>query len=292
MLAISYIRVSPVLAENSPFHLNIGFSRKAFVNVPKEDIKVAIQLLTQKVAKKTIGTADSQIYDSTDDIERDLKLKKIDVVAMTPEEFIYLRSHTPLEAVMTTVSGKSYEVEMFMLARKDSGLNSVTDLKHKVIALPSKNSQYGVTYHTWLETLVMKERAVSTGDFFTIIKETRNASQAAMAVFFRQADACVISSHAFDIASELNPQVAMDMKVISRISRLVGGIIAFRQDLPEERKQKVKKALMTLHEDQEGRQMFILFQLNSLTPFLPENMIGTDALYAEHRKLKARLMKK
>jgi len=73
---------------------------------------------------------------------------------------------------------------------------------------------------------------------------------------------------------------------------LVGGIIAFRQDLPEERKQKVKKALMTLHEDQEGRQMFILFQLNSLTPFLPENMIGTDALYAEHRKLKARLMKK
>jgi hypothetical protein len=49
---------------------------------------------------------------------------------------------------------------------------------------------------------------------------------------------------------------------------------------------------MTLHEDPEGQQMFVLFQLSRLTPFRPEYLKGTEALFAEHRKLKARLVKR
>ena len=113
-----------------------------------------------------------------------------------------------------------------------------------------------------------------------------------MAAFFRQTDACIISNQAFEISSELNPQIARDMKVIARIGRLMGGIVAFRHDLPEEHKQKVRRALMTLHEDQEGRQMFMLFQLNRLAPFLPENLAGIETLYAEHQSLRTKLVKR
>ena len=82
------------------------------------------------------------------------------------------------------------------------------------------------------------------------------------------------------------------MKVIARIGRLMGGIVAFRQDLPAERKQKVRQALLTLHEDQEGRQMFMLFQLSRLTPFLPESLARIEALYAEHQSLRTKLVKR
>jgi ABC-type phosphate/phosphonate transport system substrate-binding protein len=291
-LLVCCVHAHPAKAESTPFHLNIGFSSRAFISVPKEDIRIALQVLSRKVARKTVGSADSRIYDSTDDIKMDLKSKKVDVVALTPEEFIHIRTHTSLEPVMSTVNGKSPEIEMLLLVRKDSGLTSVADLKRRTIALPSKKSQYGGTYHTWLDILTMKERAASTGDFFSSVKETRNASQAALAAFFHHTDACIISNQAFDISSELNPQIARDMKVIARIGRLVGGVIAFRHDLPEDRKQKVRRALATLHEDQEGHQMFMLFQLNRLAPFLPENLTGIEALYAEHRNLKSKLVRK
>jgi ABC-type phosphate/phosphonate transport system substrate-binding protein len=113
-----------------------------------------------------------------------------------------------------------------------------------------------------------------------------------MSVFFRKVDGCVVPRQSFEVTSELNPQIARELKTISRIDRLTGGIIAFRQELPEERKQKIRQALMTLHEDQEGHQMFVLFQLDRLTPFRPEYLKGTETLYAEHKKIKARTVTK
>jgi ABC-type phosphate/phosphonate transport system substrate-binding protein len=286
------ISPSVVMAEIGPFHLRIGFSSAAFVSVPKDDMRIAVEVLTQKVARKTIGSAESRVYDSTAEIEKDLQTKKLDVVALGLEEFMQLRTHAHLEPAMITMSGKSCDIELLLLTRKDSGLNRFTDLNKRTIALPSKKSQYGATYLTWIETLVMKEGAGSLGGFFSSFQETRNASQAIMSVFFRKADSCVVTSQAFEVTCELNPQIARELKTISHSDRLAGGIIAFRQDLAPERKQKVRQALMTLHEDQEGRQMFVLFQLSKLTPYRPEYMRGTEALYAEHRKLKARLVKK
>jgi ABC-type phosphate/phosphonate transport system substrate-binding protein len=273
-------------------HLKIGFSSRAFVNVPREDIRIAVQVLSQKVAKKTVGSAESRIYDTTAEIEKNLKAKNLDVVALTPDEFIQLKAHAPLEPVMVTVAGKSHEVELFLLARRESGLKRFAELKNMTIALPAEISQYSSMYRTWAENLVMKEGAGSLESFFSSLKETRNASQAVMAVFFRKADACVVSSHTFEVMTELNPQIARELKVIASISRLAGGVIVLRQDLPEERKQKVSQALMTLHEDQEGRQMFVLFQLSRLTPFRPEYLRATEALYEEHRSLRARMVRR
>jgi ABC-type phosphate/phosphonate transport system substrate-binding protein len=274
------------------FHLKIGFSSRAFVNVPREDIRIAVQVLSQKVAKKTVGSAESRIYDSSTEIEKDLKTRKLDVVALTPDEFIQLKARTPLEPVMVTVAGKNHEVELLLLARRESGLKRFAELKNMAVALPAESSQYSSMYRTWAENLVMKEGAGSLESFFSSLKETRNASQAVMAVFFRKADACVVSCHTFEVMTELNPQIARELKVIASISRLAGGVIVLRQDLPEGRKQKVSQALMTLHEDQEGRQMFVLFQLNRLAMFRPEYLKGTEALYEEHRSLKARIMRK
>jgi len=89
----------------------------------------------------------------------------------------------------------------------------------------------------------------------------------------------------------VNPQIGRELKVIARIKGLAGGVLAIRRDLPEERKQRVRQALLTLHEDQEGKQMFVLFQLSRLVPFPPEYLKATEALLDEHH-LKARMVRR
>jgi len=288
VVLVSGPRGSSVMADSGPFHLRIGFSSKVFVNAPKEDIKVAIKLLSQKVGRKTVGSAESTIYESSDDIVKELKAKMLDVMALTSDEFLYLRTRASLEPVMVTVVGNTHEIELFLLARKDSGLSRFADLGKRTIAVPSESTQFGGMYRMWIDVLVMKDGVGFSKDFFPVFKEARNASQAIMPVFFRTADACVTSNRAFDITSELNPQLARDLKPIARLSHLIGGIIAFRQDLPDERKQKVRQVLQTLHEDQEGKQMFLLFQLTRFAPFLPEYLKATEMLYAEHSRLLGR----
>ncbi|MDD2337371.1 MAG: PhnD/SsuA/transferrin family substrate-binding protein [Geobacteraceae bacterium] len=165
------------------FHINIGFSSKAFVNVPKEDIRVAVRIHSQKVAKKTVGSADSRIYNSLAEIEQDLRAKKLDAVALTPEDFLEMSPQTPLEPVMVTATDKSHEVELVLLTRRDSCINSVRGLKNRTIAIPARIVQYGNMYSIWLETLLMREGIYDKHAFFSLVKETKNPSLSLMKVF-------------------------------------------------------------------------------------------------------------
>jgi ABC-type phosphate/phosphonate transport system substrate-binding protein len=270
------------------FHVNIGFSSKAFVNIPREDIRVAVRILSQKVAKKTVGSADTRIYNSLAEIERDLRAKKLDAVALTPEDFLEMSPRTPIEPVMVTSTDKGPEVELVLLTRKDSGISTVRGLNDRTIAVPARIVQYGNMYFTWLETLLMREGVYDKGTFFSRVKETKNPSLSLMQVFFHQADACIVTSQVFELASELNPQISKELKIIARVDKLTGGIIVIRADLQADLKQKLIQALRTMHEDQEGRQLFLLFQLSGLVPYRPEYLRATEAFFTEHRTLKRR----
>lgn len=275
-------------ADHGGFHVSIGFSSKAFVNAPREDLKIALRLLSQRVARKTVGSAEARIYDAPDEISRDLRAKRLDVVALTPEDFLDIGSRIPLEPIMVTSSDKGHDVDLILLVRRDSGIRSFRDLRNRSIAVPARVVQYGSVYFTWIETLVMREGFRSTGRFFAAVGETKTASLSLMQVFFRKADACVVSRQVLELASELNPQLARELKVVEQVNNLAGGIIAIRPDLREDRKQRILNALRTLHEDPEGHQMFVMFQLSRLIPYRPEYLRATRAFFEEHRLLAVR----
>ncbi len=287
-LAMASCLLCPEIRAEEPekFHLRVGLSSRTFVNVPSEDIKVAIKMLSQKVARKTMGSAESRIYDSTQEIERDLKARTVDILALMPEEFFYLKKRTPLEPLAITAFDSGNSVEILLLTRKESSISGIEDLRNRTIVMPAKIRQNGTLYYVWIETLLLREGVQEMGQFFSSVVEARSASQILPPVFFRKADAGVVISDTFNVACELNPQIGRELKVIARIKGLVGGIIAARHDQPEERKQRVKQALLTLHEDPEGKQMFVIFQLNRLVPYRPEYLKATEALLAEHRELK------
>jgi ABC-type phosphate/phosphonate transport system substrate-binding protein len=292
VLAMCALWTGAEAGEAAPFHLNIGFSCRAFVNVPQEDIRIAVRILARKVARNTVGSADSRVYDSITDIEHDLKAKKLDAVALTPEDFLELSNRVPLDPIMVTATTKGHEVELLLLARKDSAIRSFKDLRNRKLAIPAKVNQYGGMYFTWLETLIMHQGFHGGNRFFTAVTETKKPSQALMQVFFRQAEACLATDHVLELSAELNPQIGRELMIVERFPKLSGGVIAVRNDLREDRKQKLRQALLTLHEDQEGRQLFVLFQLKKLLPYRPEYMRATEAFYAEHHRLAQRFRSK
>lgn len=273
-------------AKETVQQLNIGYSSRSFVNVPREDIRVAVCMLSEKVARRAASAAESRIYDSISEMARDLKNRKLDVVAVPPDEFLNLKRHASIEPVMMTATNKSHEVEVLLLVRNDSSIRSLKDLRNRTIVVPAKTAQYGSVYQIWLETILARHGLPSINAFFSSVREAQTASQALMPVFFRTADACVATGQVFNLAAELNPQIGNDLRVIAETGKLAGGIIALRKDLPKHRKDKIREALLSLHEDPEGRQLFLLFQLESLIPYRPEYMKETEAFLDEYHRLR------
>jgi hypothetical protein len=272
------------------FMPNVGFSSSAFTEVDKNDAKVTTKLLGDMIVRRYQGQSfknqgETFIYENLSELENDVKAKKLDVVVVVSNEFLEIRNRLPIEPIMVSSREKSVYEELFLFVRGDSGIKKVKDLRGRPIMVAK--TQYGRVYLTWLETLLMQEGCYDISG----IRETRKPSQALMPVFFRQADACVVSRHYFEVNSELNPQILRELLSISNSPGLAGGVIAFRKDYNERHKEIMKNILASLHADAPGRQILLLFQMAKLVPFRPEYLNSMEALFKEHRDLKVRMMK-
>ncbi|MGD0844632.1 MAG: PhnD/SsuA/transferrin family substrate-binding protein [Geobacteraceae bacterium] len=276
--------ISPVSgdAAEDNSRLRIGFTGSAFQDVTNTDMRAAVSVLIQKVAWKHFGKGETRFYDTLSEMAADLKNRKIDVLATPVEEFMELRKQLPLDPLLITASDNGTEMELLLLVRKDSGIRSIRELRGRSIVTPSRNPRCLDMYTAWLENLLMEEGGKGLYAYFSSVKETRTAAKAVFPVFFRQADACVVTRQVLDLTAELNPQINRELMIISRRGKLSQGIIAVDRRLSEENKEKIRQAFLTLHQTPEGEQLLMLFKVRKLVPFAPGNMKGTDALYAEH----------
>jgi ABC-type phosphate/phosphonate transport system substrate-binding protein len=285
LMSCAIFPVTRAVAEDTS-RLRIGFTGSAFQDVSNTDIKAAVSVLIQKVAWQHFGKGESRFYDTLSEMAADLKNRKIDVLATPVEEYMEMKKHLPLDPLLITASDNGSEMELLLLVRKDSGIHTFRDLRGRTIVVPPKNPRCLDMYTAWLETLSMEEGSKGIDTYFSSAKETRTVAKAVMPVFFRQADACVVTRQVFDLTAELNPQINREISIIARKGKLSQGVIAVDRRLSEETKEKLKQAFITLHQTPEGRQLLMLFKVRKLVPFVPDYMKGTDALYADYIRQK------
>jgi len=292
VLAIIWLFRAVPLSADETFHLSLGYTGNAYQETTNQDIKAAVSILIQKVAWKHFGKSEAKYYDTIPEMAAALKSGKVQVLCGPPEEFMNLRSRAPVDPILITSSSSGHETELLLLVRKDSGIRSLSNLKNKTLVMPLRNPRVDSMFQVWIETLLMREGHGSIETYFSAVKETRTTSRGIMPVFFRQADACVVTRHIFDLATEMNPQVGRDLVPIAKMSKLSQGIISVDRRLPEDRRDKIRQAFLSLPDSPEGKQLLMLFQLSKMLPFRPEYLSTTEALFAEHQRLKTRLARR
>lgn len=283
------LAVIPCSAAREGSRLAIGFTGSAFQEVTNTDIRVGVSVLIQKVAFRHFDRAESPFYDNLTDMATDLKSGKVQVLATPVEEFMELRRMAPIDPVLVTSISSGSETELLLLVRKDSGISSLRDLKGKCIAIPTRNPRCCTLYQVWLESMLYGEGWRELEDFFSFVKESKTAAKALMTVFFRQADACVVTRQVLDLTAEMNPQINRELTVIASRGKLAQGIIAVDKRLPEETREKIRQAFLTLHQTPDGVQLLMLFKVRKLIPIPGGYLKETEALFSRHPKHKHRV---
>jgi ABC-type phosphate/phosphonate transport system substrate-binding protein len=294
MTMISFITVMCIFATlktaaGEESRLSLGYTGNAYQETTNQDVKAAVSVLIQKVAWKYFGKSDVKFYDTISEMASALKNGRVQVLCGPPEEFMALKSRAPIDPILITASSSGHETELLLLVRKDSGFQTLADLKDKTLVMPMRNPRVNSMFYVWIETLLMRAGYSSIETFFSSLKETRTTSRGIMPVFFRQADACVVTRQIFNLAAEMNPQIGQELVPIARISKLSHGIISVDRRLPEDVREKIRQAFLTLPDSPEGKQLLMLFQVSKMIPFRPEYLTATKELFDEHQRLKNRL---
>ncbi len=267
------------------FHSVVGYSGNTFMNTDKESAQAIARLWTGLVAKRRGGTADTRILGSLAEMDREISLKRLDLLILLSSEYLELKQRTLLEPLFVSSKKEDINDRLVLVVRRNGTIRALNDLRGKVLL-----QQRGVMCegrNLWLDTLLMRGSVRDPQRFFSPASQlVMKPYMAVMPVFFGKADACVVTRSSLKTMGELNPQLQRDLLVLAESPPRPGSVIAVRRGLAPAHRELLRQILGTLDRDAQGRQLLTLFHMNSLVPFRDDYLEPLERLYREYHSLR------
>jgi len=230
------------------------------------------------------------IFRNTADLLEAVRKRELTIVSLTAIDYLKIHDEVGLTPSVVSKSNAGTARQFVLITRRDSGIRIFSDLRGRTIHLLSPTKQE--VSHIWLDVLLMREGNRDRASFFRQVKEAPSASQAIMAVFFRQADGAIVSRGALETSNTLNPQIGSQLFIVAETKPLLGDITCIPITVNEKLKRSIEHAGLHLHENTVGKQIFTLFHIDRTIPFQPSYLDGISDLLREYARLKAKTAKR
>jgi phosphonate transport system substrate-binding protein len=280
---------APKHDENTSKVFRSGFLQSVFTNTDIRDARAVLEVYSREIARelKLNVVANAVIFPSLKSMTDAIIKGELDLASIPSAEYLRIRDIAPLiPSFVGTNSNRGQGINYVIITRNGSNIRSFSDLKGKSILLPPA-AMYEPG-HIWLDVLLMKTRKGGRDTFFSQVKESPKMSKAIMGVFFRQADAAIVSRSGLEISQQLNPQLKTQLTVLAESPNLSDFVVCMLPSSSETFRHNLGKALTRLNESKSGQQLYTIFQTSGITPFKPAYLEGLENLLREHKRLKAK----
>lgn len=265
-----------------------GLIQNAMINTDPRDAKAVMEVHSREISR-LIGIAlDVRVilFTEMDSMTAALRKGELELAAIPSVDYLRIRKTVPLIPSFVGINSSGPGNTFVLITRKDSGLRSFSDLKGKSIMIPL-TAKYESS-HLWLEVLLMKHTKSGLDTFFSNVKEVPKLNNAIMGVFFKQADAAIVTRASLSTSSEMNPQLAAQLTVLAESPNLSDAVVCLMPGTSEKLRIKIYNAMLQLNETKSGKQIYTIFQNNGIAPFKAEYLDGLENLISEHKRLKAK----
>ncbi len=265
-----------------PFRM--GFSSAMFAEVNENDAKAAVKVWGQTVASERgipVSPA-SMIYNGVPAVREALKKKEIDAVALTSVEFAALKPEIDLAPLFLNFSSGTPTDQYVLLVHQEAGISSLRELRGRSLVLHENLRE--CLAQTWLET-ELAQGGLHPDGFLGKLSTSSKLSKVVLPVFFRQADACVVTLKGFETLTELNPQLGKQLKVLTTSPELVTALFCFRQDYAPSFKGELLSSIGELHRTPSGQQILMVFESETIQEMPPSFLEKTLQFLVLHEQL-------
>ncbi len=265
--------------------LRMGYSSRLLLDVSLQDAQTAMALWTRELNRlaglKTLPR--TKIYEDLPSLVAALQNGEVDFVALNCVDYKKVSGSVPIEPALVGMKGGSPWQEMVLLVHRTGGVDRITRLRGKRMTLMSGG---GEVASLWLDTVLGNHGMPTSRKTFASMTEVGKAQQAILPVFFRKADACVVTRSAFRTLTELNPQIGRDLEVLAVSPKLATGITCFRRDMSEAEKKEFLRLTFKLIETPAGRQIMTLFKTDGIARVPAGYMDSLEALVRDAERVR------
>jgi len=258
-----------------------GYAVQSMGDVDPRDAEASLRVWVREMGDPSGVQVDTHLYESHDKIIRDFLDKKLDFVVINTVD--YLRSASVLKVKPEIAKSRNNKNTVKYVLLTQAAPGGLDALKNKKLAILKVNNLGWI----YLNVYLMQAGGPDAESFFSSVQYKTKESQAILAVFFGQAEACLVTDTAFNTMTELNPQVGKKLRVMAESPEMIDAVGFFRRDYPPAYKQVLINGLHTgikVHE--RGKQIQLLFNLEQMNVIKDSDLDSARKLMTDYDRLK------
>jgi phosphonate transport system substrate-binding protein len=265
----------------------LAFSTNMFTEVKVEDARAAMKVWMMTIARERHIPIepDIKVYDGIEQMLIASRNEPVEGFAVTAEECLRLREKIQMDRLVVGVHDGQITEQYVVLVRKEGGIQKIGDLRDRSMTI-LENPRMSLA-RVWLDTLLLEEGFQSSAAFLKRTTAVNKLAQVVLPVFFRNSDACLVTSRGFRTMSELNPQVGKQLRVLAASPEVVPTVFVFRCDRVSPHRARMVNEMGRFPDSPAGQQILTLIQADRIIEQPLSCMTGAFDLLAAHQRLRA-----
>jgi len=249
--------------------LKLGVFPRRSANITEKMFQPMAAALTRALDRKVVLETTYDFASFWENVAE----KRYDIVHYN--QYHYIKSHRDYgyRVIARNVEFGHKEIAGAIVVRKDSGIDTLQDLKGKKIVFGGGHKAM-MAYIA--PTYLLRQAGLKSGDYFE--KFALNPPKAVIATYYRQAAASGAGNYLLDLPIVKNDIDTDEMKYLAISRKMTNLPWAVSQSLPEELVTKIQTVLVELFDTAEGKKVL---KSARITKILPAN----DSEFDLHREM-------
>ncbi len=245
-------------------------------------VKAASTPMVETLSRKHGLSYSLVSFPSPKKLSQEMKAGQIEIGSTTSMEYIKMAETIKLVPLAIKQIADKTTFKLLLLVHRSSGIKELSQLKGKSISIYNRDP----IHQEYLDVILGREGLKGAGSFFSTIKQRKKAKSTVLDVFFKQTDACIVSEMVFSISAELNPQLKKRLNILTTSKPFANDILFAISGLPQDHMERIKKALVGIHEEPEGKQLMLISRAQRYVLAKDADLSSLRELWQAYKKLK------
>jgi ABC-type phosphate/phosphonate transport system substrate-binding protein len=265
--------------------IRIAFSNSTISDANLKDAKLAMEIWSKSLAAK-MGfeyRTEVKFFKDLATLHGAVKSGEVDFVQFDSFDYVRWPHRNIVEPILVGDKNGTPLEKFYIIVHKESGIRSLAMLKNRKIII-ERGNKAGIPL-IWFDTALLREGLPLARRFCSSVHLEDNPSRSVLPVYFRQADACVVTDRAYNTMSELNPGFSSKLAILLESPAFIIGFFCARKGTDEYMRQSFIESGLSLEKEVEGRQILTLFRLDRVSLYKSGYISTTEKLSREYETL-------
>ncbi len=246
----------------------------------ESDIRISMDYWTEQLSHElNVIDEKTEFFVDMHEMSESLKNNQLDMIVAPPLSIV---KHINLADLIdgyigVRPNGKLYS--LILLVKNDAAITSLADLRGKRLVMPENDELSEV----FIDTQVRKIYKGGFEHFFSSIAYQKKNTRLILDLFFGKADAALVYLPAYEVMTELNPQVKSETKLLLTYPLRAKMYSFFSRKF--QYKSTVLKVIKKFPGNAKGQQIMDLFKTEEVEEAKVNELEPIKALYDEYLRL-------